>query len=89
MVSAFCVPFNNFTFPSHKDILRCYSLEALFYFPYSKSPVYDPSGCELSKMQICIPSASAMSEIAACPPSPVADSPSTLPSPLSSPLSSQ
>ena len=36
-----------------------------------------------------VPSTSGMSEIAACPPSPVADDPSALPSPTSSPSSSQ
>ena len=35
---------------------------ALFHFACSKSPVYEPSGCELSKMQICIPSALGRSE---------------------------
>ena len=39
MVGAFCVPFKNVAFPSHEEILRCYSLEALF--PCIKSPVYD------------------------------------------------
>ena len=41
------------------------------------------SSCELSKMQVCVPSMSGMSEIAAH------DDPSALPSPTSSPSSSQ
>ena len=36
-----------------------------------------------------VPSTSGISEIAACPPSPIADDPSALPSPTSSPSSSQ
>ena len=36
-----------------------------------------------------VPSRSGVSEIAACPPSPIADNPSPLPSPTSSPSSSQ
>ena len=36
-----------------------------------------------------VPSTSGLSEIAACPPSPIADHPSALPSPTSSPSSSQ
>ena len=52
---------------------------------YSKSPTYEPSSCELSKMRTCIPSTSGVSEIAACPSSPIADDPSALPSPTSSP----
>ena len=36
-----------------------------------------------------VPSTSGVSEIAACPPSPIADDPSALPSPTSSPSSSQ
>ena len=36
-----------------------------------------------------VPSASGVGEIAACPPSPIADDPSALPSPTSSPSSSQ
>ena len=35
-------------------------------FLYSKSPTYEPSSCELSKMQTCVPSMSGMSEIALC-----------------------
>ena len=46
---------------------------------YSKSPTYESSSCELSKMPMCIPSMSGMSEIAA------RDDPSALPSPASSP----
>ena len=44
---------------------------------------------EFSKEPEPVPSTSGMSEIAACPPSPVADDPSALPSPTSSPSSSQ
>ena len=40
-------------------------------------------------MQTCIPSMSGVIETAACPPSPIADDPSALPSPSSSPSSSQ
>ena len=44
---------------------------------------------ESSKEPEPVPSKSGMSEIAACPPSPIADDPSALPSPTSSPSSSQ
>ena len=44
---------------------------------------------ESSKEPEPVPSTSGMSEIAACPPSPMADDPSALPSPISSPSSSQ
>ena len=44
---------------------------------------------ESSKEPEPVPSTSGMSEIAACPPSPIADDPSALPSPTSSPSSSQ
>ena len=44
---------------------------------------------ESSKEPKPVPSTSGMSEIAACPPSPIADDPSALPSPTSSPSSSQ
>ena len=44
---------------------------------------------ESSKEPEPVPSMSGMSEIAACPPSPIADDPSALPSPTSSPPSSQ
>ena len=44
---------------------------------------------ESNKEPESVPSTSCVSEIAACPPSPVADDPSTLPSPTSSPSSSQ
>ena len=40
-------------------------------FSYSK-PMYEPSGCDLSKMRTRIPSVSDGSEAAACPPSPTA-----------------
>jgi len=55
----------------------------------SKSPTYEPSSCELSKVQMCIPSTSGMSETVACPPPPIADDPLTLPSlpPLPPPVS--
>ena len=33
---------------------------------YSKSPTYEPSSCELSKIRTCVPSMSRVSEIAAC-----------------------
>ena len=56
---------------------------------YSRSPTYEPSSCKFSKMRTCVPSTSGVSEIAACPPSPIADDPSALPSPTSSPSSSQ
>ena len=46
-------------------------------------------GIESSKEPEPVPSASGVSEIAACPASPVADDPSPLPSPTSSPSSSQ
>ena len=52
---------------------------------YSKSPPYEPSSCTLWKMQRCVPSTSGINEMAACPPSPIADDPSGLPSPASSP----
>ena len=44
---------------------------------------------ESSKEPEPMPSMSRVSETAACPPSPIADNPSTLPSPTSSPSSSQ
>ena len=44
---------------------------------------------ETSKEPEPVPSTSSVSEIAACPPSPIADHPSALPSPTSSPSSSQ
>ena len=44
---------------------------------------------ESSKDPEPVPSASGVSDIAACPPSPTADHPSALPSPTSSPSSSQ
>ena len=44
---------------------------------------------ESSKEPELVPSTSGVSEIAACPPSPIADNPSALPSPTSSPSSSQ
>ena len=44
---------------------------------------------EFSKEPDPVPSTSGVSEIAACPPSPIADDPSALPSPTSSPSSSQ
>ena len=44
---------------------------------------------ESSKEPEPVPSQSGMGEIAACPPSPIADSPSALPSPTSSSSSSQ
>ncbi|XP_060154126.1 protein FAM162A isoform X1 [Globicephala melas] len=44
---------------------------------------------ESSKEPEPVPSMSGMSEIAACPPSPIADDPSALPFPTSSPSSSQ
>ena len=56
---------------------------------YSRSITCEPSCCELSEMQTCNTATSGLSEIAACPLSPVADSPSALPSPTSSPSSSQ
>ena len=62
----------------------------IFWDPkYSKSPTYESSSCKLSKMWTCVPSTSGMGEIAACSPSPIADNPSALPSPTSSPSSSQ
>ena len=56
---------------------------------YRKSPTYNPSSCGLSKVQTCSPSTSDMSDAPAGPASPVADSPSALPPPTSSPSSSQ
>ena len=44
---------------------------------------------ESSKEPEPVPSTSGVSEVAACPPSPMADDPSALPSPTSSPSSSQ
>ena len=44
---------------------------------------------ESSKKPEPVPSTSGVSETAACPPSPIADDPSTLPSPTSSPSSSR
>ena len=52
---------------------------------YSKSPTYESLSCKLSKMWMYIPSVSSMSEIAAFLLSLVADNPSALPSPISSP----
>ena len=56
---------------------------------YSKSPTYKPSSFELPKTQSHLPSTSSLSEIVACPQSPTADELSLLPSPTSSPFSSQ
>ena len=53
------------------------------------SPTYEPSNYEFTKMRTCVPSMSGVNEIAACPPSPTAEEPSALPSPISSPSSSQ
>ena len=55
--------------PKHPKIL------ALLH--YNKPPTCEPSSCKLSM--------SGLSETAACPPSPIADNPSALPSPTSSP----
>ena len=44
---------------------------------------------ESSKEPESVPSTSGVSDVAACPPSPIADNPSALPSPTSSPSSSQ
>ena len=60
---------------------------------YTKSPIYKPSSCKLSKMQMCIPSTSVVSDTAACPLSPVAEDvilqlyhlPPPLPRPVSNP----
>ena len=41
----------------------------------------------VSTLHMCVPSTSDMSDTAACPPSPIADDPSALPSPTSSPSS--
>ena len=54
-----------------------------------QAPTYKSSGYELPKMWNCVPSTSGVSKTAACPPSPVADDPSVLPSPTSSPSSCQ
>ena len=56
---------------------------------YSKFPTYEPSSYELSKMQMCVTSASGVSGIAACPLSPIADNPSAIAPPTPSPSSSQ
>ena len=56
---------------------------------YTKSPMYQHLCCEHSKLQTCIPSTAGVSEVAACPQSRVADDPSALPPPTSSPSSSQ
>ena len=53
----------------------------------SKSAMHEPSSRELSKMWTCIPPRPGMRETAAGPPSPIADDPSALPSPASSPPS--
>ena len=54
-----------------------------------KSPIYEPSSCELSKILMCLPSMPGVSEIATCLPSSFNDNPSALPSPTSSPFCSQ
>lgn len=62
----------------------------VFWDPkYSKSPTYESSSHKISKRRTCVLSTSDVGEIAACPPSPTADNPSALPSPASSPSSSQ
>ena len=67
-------------------------------FLYSKSPTYKPSTCELSKVRMCIQFhqgtrtcaiKSGVSDTATCLLSPIADDPSALLSPTSSPFSSQ
>ena len=55
------------------------------HYGYTKSPTFEPSSCEFSKIQVCVPSVSDVSEIAACPPSPIVDNPLSLLSPTSSP----
>ena len=56
---------------------------------YTKSPTWEPSSCELSRMRVWVPPASGMSDVVARPPSPVADGPSAPPPPTSSPSSNQ
>ena len=66
----------SFGFP---PISLCYCLVLVSYCRFtllstnSKSPTYDSSSCELSKMLTCVPSVSGISEIAAFSPSPLAD----------------
>ena len=64
---------------------------------YSKSPTYEPSSSNFQRYELAsgsirkpepVPSTSGVSEIVACPLSPIADDPSALPSPTSSPSSS-
>ena len=76
-------------FEVHPTPIRPHLRESHPQRPYSKSPTYEPSSCELSKMRTCVPLMSGVSEIAACLPSPIADDPSALPSPTSSPSTSQ
>ena len=71
------------------DSLNLSVSTSIYIYRYSRPLTYKPSSCKLSKMQTCVPPTTSTSETAACPPSLVADDPSALPSPPSSPSSSQ
>ena len=82
-----------------QNAIECYQV---IYVEGEKKPSYYPDitgsffkradRIESSKeveVLLSVSSVSGVSEIAACPPSPTADNPSVLPSPTSSPFSSQ
>ena len=71
------------------QFIRWWTFELFSILKYSKSPIYEPSSCELSKILMCLPSMPGVSEIATCLPSSFTDNPSALPSPTSSPFCSQ
>ena len=73
----------------HALEMNVYSAVVGWNVLYIKSPTYELTSYKLSEMQKCIPPTSGMSEIAVCPPSPIVDDLSALPSPSSSPSSSQ
>ena len=64
--------------PQHFSVPRINSVpkhpKILALLHYNKPPTCEPSSCKLSM--------SGLSETAACPPSPIADDPSALPSPI-------
>ena len=72
--------------PSSCELLKI----GMCYYPDITAPFFKRvDRIESSKEPEPVPSASDVGAMAACPPSPTADDPSTLPSPTSSPCSSQ
>ena len=57
------VPIHALLLPSHHPALSHFSSWAsLISFSYSKSPTYEPSGCELPKMRTCIRTSNCVSQ---------------------------